>query len=81
MNDSQIDKAILATTGTAWTKVSMVIVKTAGTQGISLPEGEDGYIIVARRIESLVHDGQLAAQGDIKKWRHSEVRLPKKGLS
>jgi hypothetical protein len=32
--------------------------------------------LIARRIEALVRDGRLVAQGDITNWRHSEVRLP-----
>ena len=30
----------------------------------------------AERIEALVREGRLIAQGDITKWRYSEVRLP-----
>ena len=52
----------------------MVIAKTANTRGINLPEGEDEYKAVAQRIEALVRNGQLEVQGDIKKWRYSEVR-------
>jgi hypothetical protein len=42
--------------------------------GNNLPEGETGLDLIAKRIEVLVQDGRLLAQGDIKKWRHSEVR-------
>ena len=31
---------------------------------------------VAERICALVEDGQLEAQGDLSRWRHSEVKLP-----
>ena len=31
---------------------------------------------VAQRICALVENGQLEAQGDLSRWRHSEVRLP-----
>jgi hypothetical protein len=42
----------------------------------NLPEGDTGLNLVADRIEALIHDGRLLAQGDIKKWRHSELRKP-----
>ena len=44
--------------------------------GDNLPQGDTGLDLVADRIEALVHDGRLLAQGDLKKWRHSEVRKP-----
>jgi hypothetical protein len=53
-----------------------VIIKVADALGGDLPEGDAGYNLVAKRIESLVRDGRLLARGDIKKWRHSEVKKP-----
>jgi len=44
--------------------------------GSELPEGDAVYNLVVKRIEILVRDGRLLVQGDIKKWRHSEVRKP-----
>jgi hypothetical protein len=32
--------------------------------------------MIAARIAALVAAGRLASQGDISRWRHSEVRLP-----
>ena len=53
-----------------------MIIKVAATMGSELSEGDAGYNLVAERIEILVRGGRLLAQGDIKKWRHSEVRKP-----
>jgi hypothetical protein len=79
MSDQAIDGAILfllpAVDG-RWKKVAMVIVRVAEAMDNDLPEGEDGYQMVARRIKALVSEGRLAAQGDIKNWRFSEVRRP-----
>ncbi len=79
MSDHAIDGAILsllsAVTG-RWRKVAMVISRVADAMGNDLPEGDDGYRLVARRIEALVSEGRLVAQGDIKNWRFSEVRRP-----
>jgi hypothetical protein len=54
----------------------MVIIKAAERLGPSLPEGESGYRLVARRIQALVGEARLVARGNIERWRHSEVRLP-----
>lgn len=76
LNELRIDEVILSITQASWRKVALVIFKVADTLGSDLPEGDARYNLVAKRIESLVRDGRLLAQGDIKKWRHSEVRKP-----
>jgi hypothetical protein len=79
MNDDVIDQAILsmlAVGGGRWRKVAMVIARVADQLGNDLPDGNDRYHLVAQRVEALVLAGRLAAQGDIKKWRFSEVRRP-----
>jgi len=76
LSDLHIDEVILSVTEASWRKVASVIIKVAGTIGSGLPEGDAGYNLVAKRIEILVRGGRLLAQGDIKKWRRSEVRKP-----
>jgi predicted metal-dependent hydrolase len=79
MSDHAIDEAILSLLSAAdghWKKVAMVISRVANAMGKDLPEGDHGYQQVARRVEALVSDGRLIAQGDIKNWRFSEVRRP-----
>jgi hypothetical protein len=75
MDTSQIDSAILLTVGKHWTKVAMVIAKVADTLGRDLPTGDEGYEVISRRIETLIGNGRLTVQGDVKNWRFSEVRL------
>ena len=74
MSDHAIDEAILSTVNGRWTKVAMVISRVANAMGKDLPEGDDGYERVARRIEFLVSEGRLVTAGNIKNWRFSEVR-------
>jgi hypothetical protein len=76
LSELRIDEVILSITEASWRKVAFVIIKAAETLGSDLTEGDAGYNLVAKRIEILVRDGRLLAQGDIKKWRHSEVRKP-----
>ena len=75
-NNSQVDEAILSVTETSWRKVALVIAKADKILGNNLPEGESGPDLIAERIEALIQDGCLLAQGDVKKWRNSEVRKP-----
>jgi Protein of unknown function len=75
MNTSQIDSVILSADGEHWTKVAMVIARVLDALSRDLPPGDKGYEVISRRIEALVYDGRLAAQGDTKNWRFSEVRL------
>jgi Protein of unknown function len=74
--NSQIDEAILSVAVTAWRKVARVIWGAHEILGSNLPEGDAGLDLIAERIEVLVQDGRLLAQGDIKNWRYSEVRKP-----
>ena len=79
MSDEVIDEAIVSALSEIpghWRKVAMVVSKVATAMGDGLVPGDAGYETVARRIESLVSEGRLLAQGDIKNWRFSEVRLP-----
>jgi hypothetical protein len=76
MTPTQIDDAVFAVSQPSWRKVAMIIITAAERLGQELPEGDSGHQMIARRIEVLVRDGRLAAQGDISRWRHSEVRLP-----
>jgi hypothetical protein len=74
MSAPQIDEAILNAVGERWTKVAMVIAMVVNAMGSDLPTGDEGCQLVSRHIEGLVHNGRLAAQGNIKKWRFSEIR-------
>jgi Protein of unknown function len=74
MTTSRIDEAILAAVEEHWTKVAMVIARVADNLGGDLPPGDEGCQVISRRIEGLVRNGLLLAQGNIKNWRFSEIR-------
>ena len=79
MSDHEIDEAILSLLSGSngrWKKVAMVISRVVDAMGTDLPEADDSYQLVARRVEALVNEGRLIAQGNIKNWRFSEVRRP-----
>ena len=74
MNDSEIDQAVLSSVGPRWQKVAMVISRAAKKLYGRLPDGDDPYNPIARRLEFLVGTGRLESQGDISRWRFSEVK-------
>lgn len=74
---SEIDEVIMAAVEKRWLKVAMVVVNVMTEMeraGIEI----DAEVIGAR-IEALIGQGKLQCQGDPKRWRHSEVRLPHLG--
>ncbi len=70
---TDIDEVIIAAAGDRWTKVAMVIARAADEVRGDLPPSERCDLIW-QHIQALVANGRLAAQGDIKNWRRSEVR-------
>jgi hypothetical protein len=76
MDDAQVDEAILSSAGEHWQKVAKIIVISTKALGVELQEGNIEVDRIADRIKILVIQRRLEAQGDLKKWRHSEVRLP-----
>ena len=74
MTCTEIDAQILACLSTRWQKVALII-GTVG-QSISSPGRDDEFDRVAKRIYALVRVGRVAAAGDVKHWRESEIRLP-----
>ena len=74
LSHQNVDSLILSLAKTQWRKVAMIIGQVLGECGrMGINIDEHG---VAERICALVEDGQLEAQGDLSRWRHSEVKLP-----
>lgn len=77
MTDSEIDGAVMASVGPRWDKVAMVVILAAEKLYGKSAAGDDEHKIIGARIEILVENGRLEAQGDIARWRFSEIRLPR----
>ena len=75
MSDSEIDEALLAVAKASWRKVALIISQAADKLGSDFTDHEDVCQVIARRVQALVEEGRLMAQGDITEWRYSEVRL------
>jgi Protein of unknown function len=78
-NVQALDCALIAGAVTSWRKVARVVgdaMVTLQGQGSDLPLG-----VYMRRVQALVQDARLEAQGSTQFMRFSEVRLPTKGTS
>jgi hypothetical protein len=75
MNAGKIDSLILSSVGKHWKKVAMVIVAVAKAVHGDLPADDETYQSISERIQALVSEGRIVAQGDTKNWRFGEVRL------
>ena len=69
-----IDNALLANTCDRWRKVARVV----GTTMAELPDRVVGIpdVYYSQRVQKLVKEGALEAQGDLSYMRYSEVRRP-----
>jgi hypothetical protein len=73
-SDQHIDGLILSFARPQWQKVAMVISKVFLDCEYNAIDVNDHDI--ADRIAALVAAGKLQSQGNLSRWRHSEVRLP-----
>ena len=69
----EIDRVILSLADERWQKVAMIVAKSEEILG---EMNDDGLNRVGDRVAALVEAGRLEAQGDVSRWRHSEVRQP-----
>lgn len=67
---------ILAIAEPDWLKVARIIGAVARAEGSGVLDTDEGRQTIGKRIEVLVQEGRLVAQGNLKKPRYSEVRLP-----
>ncbi len=68
---TDFDEALMAELGQRWRKVALVLSLAAEKVG---QDSDDALGQLAKRLEALVADGKVEAQGDLSRWRHSEVR-------
>ena len=73
---TQIDQTILANAAPQWRKVARVV----GTSMTELKSRVVGIpdLYYSQRVAKLVGDGKLESQGNLRRMRFSEVRLPRK---
>ena len=73
VSETDLDNAIFSALTSRWQKTAMVISKTLKQcETLALPVDEE---VVGVRIRALAEAGRLEGEGDLRKWRYSEVRL------
>jgi hypothetical protein len=73
VSETDLDSAIFSALTSRWQKTAMVIGKTLKQcETLALPVDEE---VVGVRIRALAEAGRLEGEGDLRKWRYSEVRL------
>jgi hypothetical protein len=72
---AEIDSLIRSSAGPQWLKVAMIISRVMLASDRHRNPGDE--YLIAGRIRALVESGQLEAQGNLSKWRHGEVKLPR----
>lgn len=77
MTESEIDDAVMASVGLRWNKVAMIVILAAEKLYGKSAVGDEACRPIGARIEVLVENGRLEAQGDVTRWRFSEIRLPR----
>jgi hypothetical protein len=72
-SESELDQVIFSVMVPQWRKMARII-WDAVERGRELTLGITGEMFAAR-ILALADAGRIESQGDLRKWRHSEVRL------
>jgi hypothetical protein len=73
VTEADIDAIVLSAMKPQWQKVERVVAlssKRCEEFGLSISDE-----VLAARIRALAESGRLEGAGDLRKWRHSEVRL------
>lgn len=73
VSEEELDALILSTLHQNWRKTAMIVGKAlelTKARGWQLDEET-----LSARIQYLADNGRIDSQGDLSKWRHSEVRL------
>ena len=73
VSEADLDRIILSAMTSQLQKTAMVIARTLEqSEQLDLPIDAD---IVGARLAALADSGRIEGAGDLRKWRHSEVRL------
>jgi Protein of unknown function len=73
VSETDLDNAIFSALTSRWQKTAMVVGNALKhCETLALPVDEE---MVGVRIRALAEAGRLEGEGDLRKWRYSEVRL------
>ena len=73
VSETDIDQIILSVLNLQWRKTAVVVGNAlTRCRQLDLPIGAEA---LGARVQALAESDRLESQGDLRKWRHSEVRL------
>jgi hypothetical protein len=73
VNEADLDGMIFALLKPRWQKTAMVVILvTKRCQELAMPISDEE---IAARLQVLADSDRIEGIGDLRKWRHSEVRL------
>jgi hypothetical protein len=75
MTEQQIDDFIIATLGKKWESISTIVSHALSARGLNLPAGYDQMNLVVARIDALVREATLEADGDIQVDVHGDFQI------
>ncbi|MBL4803788.1 MAG: hypothetical protein JKY71_02895 [Alphaproteobacteria bacterium] len=75
MNEEELDTLILGVMDEEWTKIAVIISKVYDAVDEAHQTKALGQEI-AQRIYILVDNGALECQGNMRRWRDADIRLP-----
>jgi len=76
MRTAEIDEIIVGLAERRWQKVAMITTTACKRLGLDSYRDSTSLDLILGRVQALVSDGRLIAEGDITRPRYSEVRLP-----
>lgn len=79
VSEKDIDDIIFSELNRQWRKVARVVGQAFNRcEELGLPLPREGrYEIFGARLQELAEKDRIEGAGDLRKWRHSEVRLKK----
>jgi hypothetical protein len=73
VSEAEVDRIIFSIVVRQWRKMALIVLvagQECGKIGLAI-----SHEVLAARVQALVEAGRLENQGDLRRWRHSEVRL------
>jgi hypothetical protein len=73
VSEADVDAILLSCLKPQWRKMAMIVIHAVKrSQELALPISAEMF---GARLSALAEAGRIRSQGDLRKWRHSEVRL------
>ena len=72
VTEHQLDELIFSLLTPRWQKTAMLLARAERCEKLGLPISDE---MIAARLRMLSESGRIEGVGDLRMWRHSEVRL------